>query len=533
VQLRETRNGGRQMMVPKKPVPARVGTSNPGTSDGAKSKGSGHESSPEEQSVQAFLHTTWRDLWLVGLIFGAAVLIYRTVGTSAFGPYRVVTLVPLVVAAYVRPGSAFYSALLGGALRLVLGAGAGLSGWYVLAPGVLIAGLLGSSRAHNVEAAKSWQWSAALFATGWMVIASLTFGTQEELPWWPQVLAFGTGLAFQLLVRRRRSHLSAWAAVAVSSTLLAAMTISLSLGSGSVLLHGLASDEAIADPNYLAMLIGLGIGPTVVLAKFLADGRQRLIAALVLLGGAVCFFGVVLLASRGALIAVVASLTLLLLYSMRTMRVATVLLVLAIGVTSSAAGVYWLMEYQGGELEIVDRFSSTTSTGETGDRLPIAEASVEAFADLPLSTKLFGGGPNSNFVVVGRITGTGWTHTHNAFLEYLLDFGVLGLGLVLGLFWLAFMSGVAADKELRILKFSQLCFLMLCSLSLNPFTHLPAVISLGLISARYRGAATAHRSRSPQRYKWAAAAKRLRGRWRAKAKRGTPARHLGVAARGR
>jgi hypothetical protein len=517
-----------------KPVRMRSGKLVPVVANGKAVSESGRTHSSDAQPVEMFIATMWRDLRLVALILAASAVLERTVGGSGFGPVRIVTVVPLLVAAYMRPVSAFYAVLMGVYLRVVTGETSALPTNFVLGLVVLAAGVVGSQRAHLLDAIKTPQFFVAAFIAGWMFLLAFTFGAPEGTIWEPTVIAFASGLAFQLLVRRRNSHLSAWAAVAMSSMLLAAMIVTITLTSETVLVHGLGKEEAIADPNYLAMMIGLGIGPALILAKSLADGKRRLLAALALLGGALCFFGVVLLASRGVLIALTVSLIPVFLLYVRTMRTSTTVILLLIGLAAASGGIYWLAEYQGGEIEVIQRFDpSSKQVDPTGDRLPLARAAFGAFADAPLSAQLFGKGPYSNFVSVGRIVGTGWTHTHNAFLEYLLDYGVVGLGAILLLLWLAFRSALAAEQEVRFLKYSQLCFLMVCSLSLNPFGLLPAVIVLGLTAAPYRKAATGQRRRAPRRPRWAAARERLRNRWGAKAKTGPLTSQRGITRRGR
>jgi len=469
------------------PVMRRVGI----LMGGSHASRGGHSRGAEGQAAsRQFVMAAWRDFLPVALVVGAAILFGFLSGGATSRPTQIAVLGALLITAYGRPISVFYATHLCQA-AVILFPGI-VPGWHIMGPGMFVAALLGSRKTTVIGPRRSPFFIVSFITVGYLVINALYFGSSlEGYSWWPQVFVLGSGLMLQILVSGKAGYLSAWLGVVVGSVFLAGVTAVRILLLALPSIHHEAGLELSADSNYLSMLIGLGVLPAIALAKHLAEGGRRLALILTMLCVPICLLSVGLLASRGIMIALVVGFMPMILGVARNKR-GWIIFVIALIIV--IAMLNWLGVYQGGEIEVFRRFSAEIRPGNPlGQRYTLAQIAWEAFAERPALSKLFGGGPYSNFLAVGRKTPEGWMHTHNAFLEYLLDYGLIGVGLFLALFWLAFRSAVSADADVRFLLLSQFAFLAVCCMSINPFVHLSAVISLGLIGASYRGLSMAGR----------------------------------------
>jgi O-antigen ligase len=258
------------------------------------------------------------------------------------------------------------------------------------------------------------------------------------------------------------------------------------LRTGEVAFHFLALEESVANPNYLAVMIAVGCVPAMVLAREMITGRKRVWGIIVASLGGLCLFSVVFLASRGVLLAVGVALivTMLLLVRRRGFKFAVAIGVVAVLLL---AGLSRLAEYQGGTLEVVRRFDAMRGeTGLIGGRWELVRASLDVLSERDPVALLFGTGVYSNFIAIGKKQGNFWTHTHNIFLEYALDFGLIGAGLFLALFWVGVKSSMRAGSNVKLIKFGQLVLLAIAGLSMNPMAVMPCAIIFGLSVAYCR-----------------------------------------------
>ena len=443
------------------------------------------EPSGSDNYARPILRAVWRGLAPVAAILGGAQAIALAAGTSGGQPAKLLVLVALMAAAAKRPGSAFYSVMLGNSLYLLLGELTVVPALNFLGPGILLAGLIGSSRKGIISVHKKPPFVATGLFVGWVMLVSMVAGAPPPFFWYSTALLLAAGLGFQLLARDRLSQLAAWGAVVVGAALLGGYSVFTYLRAGEMTVHGLAREESVADPNYLAVMIAVGCVPAMVLAREMITGRKQVWGIIVASLGGLCLFSVVFLASRGVLLAVGVALivTMLLLVRRRGFKFAV-----AIGVAAVLllAGLSRLAEYQGGTLEVFQRFVTRGQADPTGERLGLAQASLTAMVARGPYELLAGTGPYSNFTAVGRVWGTGGAHTHNAVLEYALDFGLIGAGLFLALFWVAFKSAQQAGANIKLIKIGQLVLIAIAGLSINPLADFTIVVVLGLSVAYCR-----------------------------------------------
>lgn len=178
-----------------------------------------------------------------------------------------------------------------------------------------------------------------------------------------------------------------------------------------------------ADPNLTAFIVGLGIVTVLARLAFGTDGRPLARTGLLLLLG-VMVYASLLLASRGMFIAL--GLATLVVLARVTVQAPRRLLWLALIVPLAAAA----MLLPGGA-SLVERFEGeSVETG--GSRTPIWEMTLEAFTTgSPLAVMLGRGFKSSETVVQQRY---GYlTSVHNAYLQVLYEFGIVGLSLFLAL----------------------------------------------------------------------------------------------------
>lgn len=178
-----------------------------------------------------------------------------------------------------------------------------------------------------------------------------------------------------------------------------------------------------ADPNLTAFIIGLGI--VTVLARFAFDTSVRpptQLGLLLLMG--IMLYASLLLASRGMFIAL--GLATLVVLARVTLLAPRRLLWLTL-VVPLAAGALLLP----GGASLAERFEGeSVETG--GSRTPIWESTLEAYASgNPLAVMLGHGFKSSEVVVQQRYAYM--TSVHNAYLQILYEFGIVGLGLFLSL----------------------------------------------------------------------------------------------------
>lgn len=232
------------------------------------------------------------------------------------------------------------------------------------------------------------------------------------------------------------------------------------------------------DQNIVTFFIGFGAVVALAAAADLigrTGRRGRLLLLMVPLG--VMLYAIMLLASRG--IALALALAVLAIAARAVLldprKFGAVLIALALAVSTVAL--------PGGD-GLVERFT-LQDTQTANDRLPIWVATLDAFTQGNVYDLFMGRGFGSSRVVVQQTFG-GLTSTHNAFLQILYEFGIVGLSLFVGLHvvlaWRAFRLGDGRG----IVMFGLVWYLVGVNLSINApdgpiyWTALGVTLALGL-----------------------------------------------------
>lgn len=221
--------------------------------------------------------------------------------------------------------------------------------------------------------------------------------------------------------------------------------------------------DGFIDPNYLAFFILLGLGPclAVVVGGREFKTSEKFIAAvcsLVLLGGAA------MTTSRTGMIGGTALVVYAVAHLLRHRGVthAVVALVVIGGLALVAMEQFQNMPTF---IEGQERWTGAEDVSGLGGRLELAIASVRSFSSLGFREMVFGGGTGANYLFNG-----GW-NTHNGFLEYYLDHGLIGGSLLVILFLMAGANvRVTRDTMASMAGWSTWVTVLLFAMSLGLFS---------------------------------------------------------------
>jgi hypothetical protein len=244
------------------------------------------------------------------------------------------------------------------------------------------------------------------------------------------------------------------------------------------------SGKSVNDPNYLALYLCLGLGPCLSLAAFTEVAERKVMYRSLLLVSSICIvIGVVLTTSRMGIFVVAMMITLVLIRLMVTrplkfIVVAGSLILLSIYLYEPVTGLPVIVEMR-------DRLKSNDVT-TASDRTNIAVKAMNAFGDMGIGQKLFGGGSQANYTLTNGV------NTHNGFLEYLLDHGILGAGFLVCLFIVSALSVRSIQNlPLSVATWSVWLTLFICTFSLSPFVRAWGWVALAPLlltkSKRQRG----------------------------------------------
>lgn len=262
-----------------------------------------------------------------------------------------------------------------------------------------------------------------------------------------RVLAYLLG-ALVYLQFRSTAGLRVVMSTAIVTSLAVATWVIISASRGGFAYRG----DVGVNQNLVAFDVGLGLVAAVAVSvQALGTSRQRIGGVSLLLLSGALVYAMLLLASRGMIIAISLVLggMLFRLALLDRARLLALLVLLAVG----ASG---LLLPGGGE--ILERF--TDENVETGnERTPIWTALYNDYRDGNFADLLLGKGFDSSKLVVQRGFGT-LTSAHNAYLQILYEFGLLGLGFFLALHLAATVASWQVPGALGLTMFGLTLFLL-------------------------------------------------------------------------
>jgi O-antigen ligase len=246
---------------------------------------------------------------------------------------------------------------------------------------------------------------------------------------------------FRLLLR-----FQSWAGVVVSIWVIIA-----------ALQGGFGDRVAIqADQNNVSTMISFGMIPILatLLTQRLSWLQRIMMWTLIALGS----YAMLLLASRGMTIALGMALLFMVARVFTDPKRAIPLLLLGVVASVVVAGL------PGSDM-LVDRFNQGDVTSANG-RLPLWQAGVQEIMSSSPMQLLFGHGMNYSLIVTSRVVGKLYS-MHNTYIQMLLEFGLVGLGLFISLH-IAILRILWNDKRpLALYATSMIIFLLFAHLSVT------------------------------------------------------------------
>jgi O-antigen ligase len=302
-----------------------------------------------------------------------------------------------------------------------------------------------------------------------VVLASfIGFGEPIGFEVLQRLVAYLVGPLVALQFTGRRGLRVVLGAAVVTGTALAAWVVVESVRTGFVYRGGVTVDQ-----NVVSFFIGLGL--VVALADALAPTagtRRRWAVAGTWIASALMLYGVLLLASRG--VATALTVAAVAVVGRAAARRPERLLALV----AAAAAVFGATRLPGGD-GLVQRFAEDTVTSGN-DRIPIWIGTLRYYAQGDAWDLLLGHGFGASWFAVQRVFGT-LTSTHNAYLQLLVEFGIVGLGLFLALHALLLVRSFQVEERVGAAMFGLLAFLLATNLTLNATDGFMYWTALGLV----------------------------------------------------
>ena len=259
----------------------------------------------------------------------------------------------------------------------------------------------------------AWLYVGFMITVAW---SFLTFREPIDSAVIQRLIAFLIGPMVYLQFRSPRGLRPVTGAAIVTSLIIASFVIY------SAVVTGFGYRGAVdANPNTVARLIAFGA--VIVIAILLAriGGRFHLRQQLVLVASlGVMLYGVMLLASRGMVLALAVALAAVTVRAIAADWRKSVIIVLV----GCLAGAVLLLP---GSQSIIYRFTSPDEhVASAGSRIPLWEVTLESLTSSNLAQLVFGHGFDSSKPVVERRF-LGQTSVHNTYLQMFYEFGLIGV----------------------------------------------------------------------------------------------------------
>ena len=315
-----------------------------------------------------------------------------------------------------------------------------------LAPGLLVA------------------YGAFLIMVVWSLLitpASLGFAAYQRL----FIYVLGVLVLAQYGDRRQLGFLPA--AQVVSTLVLSGWAIYTAFTTGFIHRAGVTTDQ-----NIVSFILGFGI--LVLVARLLTPGNGLLGRVVTWLALGVGTYAMLLLASRGVAVALLVTLVALygrIVFDVRR-SVPIALMAVVVGLALVA------LPGSDGLLQRFDESNLSTAN----ERLPLWSAAIASFMDAgPVRATLGQGFESSKDII--RAARPMTTATHNAYLQVLVEFGLVGLAAFLSLHVLLLMRFWRSSGRVALRALGATVFLLMCNLTLDAHDGFPYWVVLGHLIA--------------------------------------------------
>ena len=315
--------------------------------------------------------------------------------------------------------------------------------------------------------------SFILAAAGFIVVtvaALLGYTGADTFEVFQRLLAYTFGVIILLQFRSTRGLQPVLIATGAASLVVSGWVIWTASQTGFAYRAGLDVNQ-----NVVTLFVGLGLVTVFCVTLESLTSRRRVVwTPLLLISVAIMAYAVLLLASRGMTVALVAAAAAVLIRAVNRDRRMLYALVPLVAVVSLG---FLLPGGQG----IVERMSE--GGVETGnERLPIWEATLDAFAAGNIRELILGHGFDSSRAVVQQRFGS-LTSTHNTYLQILYEFGIIGLAL----FSFMHIDLLARSRHVRgahgLIMIGLLTFLLTTNLAMSASDGFMYWTTVGVIAA--------------------------------------------------
>lgn len=271
---------------------------------------------------------------------------------------------------------------------------------------------------------------------------------------------------FLLILRRRNDEV-----VSLFSLVFALISLSLSVmfimadptDIATYSYSGLERVNAFSDPNYFACTLGMG-ALTSVIEIFRPVKKPFYLKAFYIFVTAFSFVILILNASRGGVLSFAVAAAVIISFSRigKTGKLASIV----------ALGLLIVFIYENNYFALLE-YRLQNDTGGGSQRTYIWMYKLTAFAqDSNFLHWLVGNGHNGGLAIGGSQFGYGAGKVlgfHNDFIAFLVDYGIIGLSLFIGLLYTMFRQA-KKNKPMRIFCYAALVFIFIQAMTLEPFT---------------------------------------------------------------
>lgn len=231
-----------------------------------------------------------------------------------------------------------------------------------------------------------------------------------------------------------------------------------------------AEGNNILDPNYLAFHLSIGLAPLLILSIHPRAVSSFKVRVITIASVIVVLWGILLTASRTGSVLIGLAIIISAFGCFRS-KLISILFLFSL-IFGALFLIYPFMENTQSFSFLEARWGADSVSTGTG-RTKILIESIDAFNNFNLIQILVGGGSEANYVLLNG------KNTHNSYMEFLLDHGLIGLILLLALLFFA-------AKNILFFSFSPITSAMLVlwailfvsSFSLSPFVRSWAWIAL-------------------------------------------------------
>lgn len=334
----------------------------------------------------------------------------------------------------------------------------------------------------NVSFVSNWKTASYNKKIILFFIVFLFFVVQSE--WWNTNATFSDyqsryiAYGFFILVALQIKNMKDQKVILWSLTGLGTILSIWNIFQGSKPTHSMPVWTYAQDPNYTSCWIGIGIVflcANLINFEKLTNFYKSLVLILLLIN----LYAITLLASRGVSIAIFLTIIVMLIHRFRNPLKMLTIVTCFIIIFSQ---IYTLPVFD----TLRMRFENNTAL-DAGSRLPLALTAVDYLENTGIRELFLGGGTGSASYTMGHLekSESGVENTHNTFLEFGMDYGIISLCILLALLTLLLRQNLLRASIVGQAFTGILIFIVICGFSLSPLRTIEGWIVLGIMLPKF------------------------------------------------